>query len=597
MQRARVLVSLLALSSIAAGSALAAPVVSELSSSTVEQSDRFFIRGSGFGDERGHVEVGGEPLAITRWADDVITAFVTAEVPLGTQALRVLNDDGASDAVELVITPRSTGAGALAWTFQGDAPYALHRPAVGPDGTVYASDVEGLLYAISHDGRLLWIYDAARESGVTSGAAGEGPVQVGADGTVYLAFNPIGPDVEVHAIRPDGSNKWIVANPALNTIAGPALGPDGNLYVAHAASEEGVLSIRPDGFVQRTHVSDPLLLNRGSLGAELVFGPSEPGGPVDQVYMALDMSAWQQFDPEPSLLAFGLDLGLRFRAPIGALTIAGGQRDGQPAVGPSGTVYVSTTAVGEGWGVHAFSPEDGSRKWRWYEIPGNTMSEPAVGPDDTVYVVRNITFLTALDDEGSVRWVEDLGGSFGGPALHPEGGYLVVAGEAEGHLSLRAHDAVTGGLLWEQLVPDEDGFEPSPAARPYFAPAGDRVYLPVTFPARQDDPAWSLVAVDVVACPDGVVRCGPPGDGGVPDDGGVDAGDPAEGGVYVDAGDAGRLSDAGPGAADPEAMDCGGCSSSSALQSGWFLVALVLWRRRRAAGRAGSAPAGGDRRA
>lgn len=69
--------------------------------------------------------------------------------------------------------------------------------AVGPSGVYEAGD-DGVLYAFARlDGRQLWKYQ------VSQGTLG-GP-NVGADGTVYVT----GPNYNLHAIAPDGKQRWV----------------------------------------------------------------------------------------------------------------------------------------------------------------------------------------------------------------------------------------------------------------------------------------------------------------------------------------------------------------------------------------------------
>ena len=68
--------------------------------------------------------------------------------------------------------------------------------AIGPDAVYEAGD-DGVLYAFARsDGHELWKYE------VSQGALGS--PTVGADGTVYVT----GPNYNLHAIAPDGRQRW-----------------------------------------------------------------------------------------------------------------------------------------------------------------------------------------------------------------------------------------------------------------------------------------------------------------------------------------------------------------------------------------------------
>jgi outer membrane protein assembly factor BamB len=87
----------------------------------------------------------------------------------------------------------------LLWQQTAPAPEPGVAPlAVGP-AAVYEAGDDGVLYAFARtDGHPLWQYR------VSQGALGS-PI-VGADGTVYVT----GPRHNLHAIAPDGSQRWVV---------------------------------------------------------------------------------------------------------------------------------------------------------------------------------------------------------------------------------------------------------------------------------------------------------------------------------------------------------------------------------------------------
>ena len=87
----------------------------------------------------------------------------------------------------------------LLWQRTVPTPMQAGAPlAVGQDA-IYEAGADGVLYAFARaDGRPLWQY---RVSDGTLGSP-----TVGADGTVYVT----GPRHNLHAIAPDGSQRWIV---------------------------------------------------------------------------------------------------------------------------------------------------------------------------------------------------------------------------------------------------------------------------------------------------------------------------------------------------------------------------------------------------
>lgn len=396
----------------------------------------------------------------------------------------------------------------LAWTFGRESSPSLHRPAIEPEGTIYLADGDGRLYAIQPGGRQRWVYDAARTSNVEGGDSGNGPVVQGRDGTLYFPFNPVGPLVELHAVTRDGAHRWTFRVAARSTIAGPAVGPDGNIYVAHAESGRGLLVIAPDGSLVRSNPGAPVLQDRSSLGSELVFGPRAPGEPATQLYLALDVYELAVRHARPSLFGFDLLATQVFRTPVGRLSGAGGQRQGQPVVGPSGTVYLSTSSPGQGWGLYAFSPDDGAPRWNWYEVPGHAMSEPAVGPDETIYVVQNLGTLLALSPQGEARWAANLKGEANqGPTVHPAGLYVAVTAWRGDELLVLARDPASGAAVWEFVLPRGDGERLDPITRVSFSPDGRRLYVQAEVMGAQGPAGWRLFALDVARCPRALKGC------------------------------------------------------------------------------------------
>lgn len=201
--RAPATLALLILTGAAGG---APPVVTAVSDNSVPCSGRFVITGSSLGSApSARVEIGGTSVPTTRWGGSSITAYVRGDIAPGPTTLRVVTAEGTSNSLAFTVEPLPPAEGRVAWRFQADSPYFLHRAAVGADGTVYAQDVRGFLYAISALGRLRWIYNAG---GYPSGGGGEGPVAIIADGTIVVVGNPLGLDVNVIGVNPDGSHAW-----------------------------------------------------------------------------------------------------------------------------------------------------------------------------------------------------------------------------------------------------------------------------------------------------------------------------------------------------------------------------------------------------
>lgn len=398
-------------------------------------------------------------------------------------------------AVQLTAWLSPALAESVAWRFRMDSPYALHRQAVAPNGTVYVQDVHGFLYALTYDGALRWTYNAGS---YPSGGGGEGPVALHPDGTILVVGNPLGPEVKIHAVNPDGRQRWVFTDTGTQgVIAGPAVGPDGNIYFVTDFGGRGLVALSPSGGLLWSNPGSPTLIELGQLGEEIAFGSSEPGGPVNQLYCAFDEYGVGGGD---RLFGFSLGGSQRFASATGLQGDPLGQRQGQPAAGHDGTVYVCASAAGLGWRLQAFDPRSGNRLWTHFPIGTNTLTEPDIGPDGTIYVARNGIEVHAIRPDQSERWVHSEPVIFFGPIASPANDVVLAGGRitygAPGFVKALAAD--NGGLLWTIDFPSEGGLSMIPFSRPTFSPDGRRAYVSTTLPGQPAGEEYCyLYAIDV----------------------------------------------------------------------------------------------------
>ncbi|MHC4100934.1 MAG: hypothetical protein ACYSW1_08675, partial [Planctomycetota bacterium] len=213
------------------------PEISGLSDTTLPRSGRLLIFGSSFGAAQGsgQVLIDGREAIATKWFDTEIHAFVPEATALGAVPVQVVTADGPSNTMTLDVTLRQPD-GRVQWRFQVDDYNWVQFIAVAPDGTIYTSD-SARLYALSPDGALLWVHQ---------GAGLGGPISLGADGTIYTG------GYLVKAINPDGTLQWqFPIQTGLVMLAGPNVGPDGNIYAIQDSDLEGngygVFALDPDG--------------------------------------------------------------------------------------------------------------------------------------------------------------------------------------------------------------------------------------------------------------------------------------------------------------------------------------------------------------
>ncbi|OGF97449.1 MAG: hypothetical protein A2Z06_03900, partial [Candidatus Glassbacteria bacterium RBG_16_58_8] len=294
--------------------------------------------------------------------------------------------------------------------------------------------------------------------------------------TVYVAglYNTI------TAANPDGTIKWqFRENPAgQGVMAGPNVGPDGNIYVVTDLGGLGAFALSPQG---QLLWNIPGFESYGGLGGEIMFGP--PG----QFYFA-ESPLWTT-----SLLwGIRLDGQIRFSYDIHL----GGSG---PAVGPDGTVYIGWSSASQSHHLEALYP-NGVLKWALYGLNmNNHLSTPDVGPDGIVYLVGNLSFLHAVNPDGSIRWEYFENSSLGSPIVSPRNDLVLMGGaENTGYPYPTFIKAVStdGRLLWTVDLPYENGVYISTLAWPRFTPDGRPAYVGTTGNNYAEDIYCYLYAID-----------------------------------------------------------------------------------------------------
>lgn len=451
---------------LVSSAAAAQPSISSLSASTLSRSGRLLIQGSGFGAEQGtsQVQIGGLNALVTRWSDTLIAAYVPESAPTGAATVRVIAGVASNTAV-LSVTLRQPN-GRVKWRFQADADYIYQRPAVGPDGTIVAHDSSGIVYALTPDGGLKWIFKTR--------VYASGPPSIGADGTVYVASSST-----IDAIDSNGNPKWSFTEPqgGQGVIAGPTVGPDGNIYACSDFAGLGAFSLSPTGLLLWSNRGNPVISQRGQLGAEIVFGPSRAGGPVDRFYVAFDAAAT---DPQEHLYSFRLTGTQEWSVPLSLSKDLFMQGQQQPAVGPDGTLFeTAAIPLGGNWSLNAFSPSAGSLMRGFSPSPGNGMSPPDIGADGTAYFAHSLSFLQAVSSSNALRWQFFDGSVLYSPIVSPANELVVVGGNPNFGMPgfVRGHSAANGRLLWSVNLGVENGGNQSIESRPRFTRTGDAVYF------------------------------------------------------------------------------------------------------------------------
>lgn len=430
----------LILTSLLTIGAASAQTITQLPDSQVTPSGRLRIRGSGLGTS-GTVTVNGAPALTTVWRDNEVHAYVPEATALGGALVQLTTAGSTSNSAAFEVVPR-TPDGRIQWRFAASSVSPnLHGPAIGPDGTLYVDDTDGRLYALAPDGELLWIFNG--NVGVVGGGL-EGPIDVASDGTIYYATNPLGTEIRVHAVNPDGTAKWMFSefSIAFRVIAGPNIGPDGNLYLVFDRAHLGTLgacSLDTDGNLRWSNSGSPALNDTGSLGHRIAFGASA-------FYVAFNEGNVPGAN-DNFLFGFGFDGVQQF-------AVSGAWQTGAPHARADGSMVLR-------WGLNTtLQSLDSAGNKQWTFNAGFNATEPVVGPGGVTYHQGSLQTLYAIDPDGSVRW------SVAGPQLGwmnfmgatPTGGHLLDGGN--GALGtpgwIRSYSTTDGALEWSISLPQED---------------------------------------------------------------------------------------------------------------------------------------------
>jgi outer membrane protein assembly factor BamB len=253
-----------------------------------------------------------------------------------------------------------------------------------------------------------------------------------------------------------------------------------------------------------THPPGQVFEERGQWGADIAFGPATSGGEPNQVYVAFDMRPLQVPIPQganSALFAFGTGGSHRWSAAVGGQSIAGGQQQGEAAVGLDGTVYECNLFPPNAWALYAHDPANGSTKWGLYLPPGNVISEPTVSQDGTVYMVRNTVHIHAVRPNGTVEWTyTDPAGSLYEAAVEsPDGRVVISAGSIGDTLTFSGHVRAVSGAgqnLWSHFLAREGANPIVPRTRAFYSADSRRAYLGTSGSQTLGEEYAYLIALD-----------------------------------------------------------------------------------------------------
>jgi outer membrane protein assembly factor BamB len=332
----------------------------------------------------------------------------------------------ASVCLGIAVSIRAASAQQVAWRVVAPGTGSIFAPAIGPDGTLYALN-ERELRAVSPEGNILWTVPAA-----------PGPVDVAADGTIYTSASN-----SIQALNTDGTQRWVFDSGDL-IVAGPAVGPNGNVYAVASAKFGGIgmFSLDAGGSLRWSNQGDPLMMSHGGLPHSIVFGEN-------RAFVAMKPSRGKN---PPALWAFDLDGNQAF-------TLLGSCQ-GQPVVSPLTGELITGNGLCQS--VNAHDVQTGSLNWSTSpssQSPCSGLADIAVGPDGAIYTAFCYRAFWSLTPSGTVRWFDDNFGQFFMMrrfGVLPDNSAVLELGNDPSQPSgrVRAYSPATGDLLWETPLPD-----------------------------------------------------------------------------------------------------------------------------------------------
>jgi len=312
------------------------------------------------------------------------------------------------DSLHTGLGQASTASNTLsqAWKNSTGSSFTFNSPAIGPDGTVYAGNSGGTLYAWDpNNGHEKWHDSTGIPTFISSPA-------VSADGsTVYFT----GPETDsancfgecLYAVNSStGSLKWVYYTGDSNQAHDPTIGPDGTIYFG---SEDGwMYAITDSG----SHATQKWVYNTGQ------FISDSPAISVDgsTIYFGLSGSAF--------FIALNSSNGT-----LKWFISTGGAVFSSPSIGNGGTIYFGCDddnlyAITDA-GTHA------NLKWTFSTLD-HVWSSPAISTDGTIYFGSDDGNFYALTDAGThanLDWSGGTGGQIVSSAAIGADGRIYFASE------------------------------------------------------------------------------------------------------------------------------------------------------------------------
>ncbi len=340
-----------------------------------------------------------------------------------------------------------TQPGDIEWRLELDAAATGGFLAVGADGAIYAKDTTKL-YAINPDGSIGWT--SPEGSGTKQiDMLSDGTIIAGGDSTV-TAYDPATGQA-IWTFTWDGGYK-------AQLHAGPAVGPDGNIYAVTGFDDEGGLgafSLTPQGALRWATDASPSLEPGPIINdSRITFG-------TGRFYFSY---RWFAASPPP-VFSFGFE---------GDQVMYYTQCTGQPFPTPADDLVMVGLC-----GISSVEPSSGDIDWT-IDL-GAAEIQPVIAADGTIYTGSFFNHFDALSPDGGMIWTSP----------NMDAGNVLALSEPHNALltrllgiptSIAGLDSTTGALNWTTpLLTNAGATELVHAGQAALSPAGDVAYFTTRF--------------------------------------------------------------------------------------------------------------------
>jgi hypothetical protein len=237
----------------------------------------------------------------------------------------------------------------------------------GTDGSIYAWDFTGNIYAINPDGTQRW---KSSEFGALEvrQVALFGGVLVASGGSSVRTFN-----------AQNGTPGWSATPTPTDSLYGVGIAKDGSVWVNGA-----------DKVYKYSNTGTPI---------SSIAAPSSPGN------LAIDNSG--NVYVRTSDFLYGINPNVTFKWASNNNRVAfpdgGSDEASSPAVGADGTIYVCTTPPNAG--LNAINP-NGTIKWK-FRYRSICKTTPTLGSNGRIYIQTN-SEVAAINPDGTLAWTQPI---------------------------------------------------------------------------------------------------------------------------------------------------------------------------------------------